>query len=301
MRIAFIFAHRPSDVWSTPLSIVNQFKKIGWDTKIYSLFDYADNYVDSNIQELINSDYNPDIVMYMDWGRFDSVFLDKKCLPDSYWIMESGDDPQNFDRNSIKAHKFDLVLTPAYDSYLKYTDMGINVEWWTHFADTNIHKPSLKHDGIKQPVRSTRGYGGSQLMDYLTALLPDKFLNKNGLNGLDYGLFLSSAKITLQHSRHKEVTRRLFEAAACNSMILTDRLPDYTNINRIFTEGQDIVYYDSIPECISKINYYLSEEGRKERESITLSAYWNVITEHTQIQRVDTIIKKFEQWKENSQ
>jgi hypothetical protein len=38
--IAFIFAHRETDKWNTPLAIVNEFKSRGWDTQIYSLFDY---------------------------------------------------------------------------------------------------------------------------------------------------------------------------------------------------------------------------------------------------------------------
>ncbi len=42
-KIAFIFAHRPTDVWNTPLSIVKQFESRGWKTKIYSLFDVYDN------------------------------------------------------------------------------------------------------------------------------------------------------------------------------------------------------------------------------------------------------------------
>ena len=34
----------------------------------------------------------------MDWGRFTSTYLDKN-LVDAFWVQESGDDPQNFERN----------------------------------------------------------------------------------------------------------------------------------------------------------------------------------------------------------
>jgi hypothetical protein len=301
-KIAFIFAHRPTDVWNTPLSVVKEFESRGWETKIYSLFDIYDNYVDTNIQRLIDDskskEFNPDIVMYMDWGRFDSPLLDMKKIPGAFWVMESGDDPQNFERNSTKASKFHLVLTPAHDSYLEYKKRHINVEWWTHFADSNIHKPYSGFTPFDElpKVRSTRGPGGSNLMDYLSQIMPDKFINRNGLSGMEYGDFLNSGVIVFQQSRWHEITRRLFEGMACGKLVITDRLPIQSNISELFIENEDIIYYDSLGDCISKINYYLSEESKSERERISLNGYNKVINNHTQIQRVNIIIKSFKEY-----
>lgn len=301
-KIAFIFAHRDTDAWSTPLSVVREFESRGWETRIYSLFDIYDNYVDINIQRLIDDskskEFNPDIVLYMDWGRFDSPLLDKNNIPGAFWIMESGDDPQNFERNSSKAHKFHLVLTPAHESYLEYKKRNINAEWWTHFADTNIHKPYSGFTPFDElpKVRSTRGPGGSNLMDYLSQIMPDKFINRNGLSGIEYGDFLNSGLIVFQQSRWREVTRRLFEGMACGKLVITDRLPIQSNIDGLFVENEDIIYYDNLGDCISKINYYISEEAKSERERISLNGYNKVINNHTQIQRVDTIIKKFKEY-----
>jgi ribosomal protein L33 len=301
-KIAFIFAHRPTDVWSTPLSIVNEFKRRGWETKIYSLFDVYDNYVDTNIQKLIDdsksNEFNPDIVMYMDWGRFDSVLLDKKNIPGSFWVMESGDDPQNYDRNSVKANKFHLILTPAHDSYLKYKDKGHPTLWWPHFADTNIHIPYNGYTPFDElpPVRSTRGPGGSNLMDYLSQIMPDKFINRNGLSGMEYGDFLNSGVLVFQQSRWHEITRRVFEGMACGKLIITDRLPIQSNIDNLFVENEDIVYYDNLGDCISKINYYLSSEAKEDRERISLNGYNKVINMHTQVKRVDSILMSYKQY-----
>lgn len=298
-KIAFIFAHRPTDVWSTPLSIVNEFKRREWQTKIYSLFDVYDNYVDTNIQKLIDdtksNEFSPDIVMYMDWGRFDSPLLDKKNVPGAFWVMESGDDPQNFDRNSVKANKFHLILTPAHDSYLKYKDKGCSTLWWPHFADTNIHTPYNGYTPFDElpPVRSTRGPGGSNLMDYLSQIMPDKFINRSGFYGMEYGDFLNSGIIVFQQSRWYEITRRLFEGMACGKLLITDRLPIQSNIDNLFIENEDIIYYDSLGDCISKINYYLSSEGKEDRETIALNGYNKVINTHTQVKRVDSIINAF--------
>jgi spore maturation protein CgeB len=301
-KIAFIFAHRPTDVWNTPLSIVKEFESRGWETKIYSLFDVYDNYIDNNIQRLIDEnkskEFTPDIVMYMDWGRFDSPLLDKKNIPGSFWVMESGDDPQNFERNSVKANKFHLVLTPAYNSYLEYKSKGVNAVWWTHFADSNIHKPYSGFTPFDElpKVRSTRGPGGSNLMDYLSQIMPDKFINRNGLSGMEYGDFLNSGIIVFQQSRWHEITRRLFEGMSCGKLVITDRLPIQSNIDNLFVENEDIIYYDSLGECISKINYYLSNEAKKDRERISLNGYNKVMSNHTQVQRVDDILRNYNQY-----
>lgn len=305
-KIAFVFAHRPTDVWNTPLSVVNQFKALGCETRIYSLFDLYDNYTDSGVALMLEENrsgiFCPEMVMYMDWGRFDSPLLDKKNIPNAYWVMESGDDPQNFEKNSLKAHKFDLVLTPAHDSYLKYKEKGYSTLWWPHFADSNIHN---LHNGYTPfedlpPVRSTRGQGGSNLMDHLSQIMPNKFINRNGLVGQEYGDFLNSGFIVFQHSRWQEITRRIFEGMACGKLVITDRLPDHTNIKNLFVENEDIVYYSTVGECISKINYYLTKEAKEEALAIAERGYNKVMDKHTQIQRVGAIIKSYARWKESS-
>lgn len=295
MNIAFIFAYRNTDIWSTPLSIVNEFKERGWTTDIYSLFDENDNYTEINVKRLIfeRPQKHYDIIMFMDWGRFDSTWLDKKHLPNSYWVMESGDDPQNFTRNMPKAHKFHLILTPDYQSYLQYQNRNHDVLWWNHFADTTIHH-MYDTDNFFPPVRSTRGPGGSQLMDYLSQVMPEKFINRNGLYGEEYGEFLGGGLIVFQQSRWKEITRRIFEGMATGNLVITDRLPQYTHINDLFVENQDIVYYDDPAEAISKINYYLWNIDERSRISFN---GWNIVkSNHTQVQRVDSIIKKFNSW-----
>ena len=305
-NVAFIFAHRNTDVWSTPLSVVNEFKRLGYNTSIYSLFDVYDNYVDSDISLLIEHNnsgkFCPDLVIYMDWGRFDSPLLDKKHIPTAFWVMESGDDPQNFERNSTKSDKFDLILTPAYDSYTKYVNKGNNALWWTHFADNTIHNPYngfTPFDDLPK-VRSTRGPGGSHLMDHLSTIMPDKFINKNGFTGQEYGDFLNSGFIVFQHSRWQEITRRVFEGMACKKLVITDKLPEHTRISELFTEDEDIVYYTNVSDCISKINYYLSEEGKEKALKIAENGFNKVINNHTQIQRVESIIKKYSNWKGSS-
>lgn len=286
--IAFIFAHRPTDKWNTPLAVVEEFKSRGWDTSIYSLFDFNDNYVDDNVYKLLET--KPDVIMHMDWGRHLSPVLSKLRNTGAFCVMEAGDDPQNFERNVIKAPWFDLILTPDARSTQEYINRGFNAEWWTHFADTRIYQPIAAVE--KYIAVTSRGMGSSQVLDTLANHYEGDIINKNGWEGKEHTEFLSSGKMIIQHSRWGEITRRIFEGMACGRMVITDRLHKDTLLDTLFTDGEDIIYYDDILDCAQKIAYY--NQHTEERKHIAWNGYQKVIQNHTQVQRVDLII---EQWK----
>lgn len=287
MRVSFVYEFG-NEEWSTPLSLMVEFKRRGYEVYRYHLSN-------GECDDLPNNEH--DILITMDWKGIDIPENIHKEIPKSVFkIRENADTPQNFDNHVWCSGNYNLILTPDYESFLRYENLGHDTIWFNHFADSNIHSCYLGHDDLP-PVRSTRGRMGSMFMDHLEQIMPDKFVNKNGMLGSEYGAFLNNGKITLQNSRFSEITRRLFEAAACNTMVLTDRLPEKSNIDKIFTEGENIVYYDSYPDCISKINYYLSPEGEKERIRIANNGYSLVMKNHTQVQRVDLIIEKYSEWK----
>jgi hypothetical protein len=129
MKITFIYAHETDETWSTPISLINEFKKRGWETDIVSIgSNRLQNWNDIELKKWIESKPKTDIVMYMDWGRFDSPYLDKN-LVDAFWIQESGDDPQNFERNFPKANRFHITITPAANACEEYKRKGINALW----------------------------------------------------------------------------------------------------------------------------------------------------------------------------
>ena len=68
-------------------------------------------------------------------------------------------------------------------------------------------------------------------------------------------------------------------------------------LDELFVDGEDIVYYDDMVDCINKMNEYSAND--KERERIAENGYRKVLENHTQIQRVDFIIEKFNEWKDS--
>lgn len=288
--IAFIFAYRKTDEWSTPLSIVREFASRGWHTPIYSLFDDNDNYVDDNIHTLLTS--KPDIILHMDWGQHTSPILSKLRNTDAFCIMESGDDPQQFNRNVIKAPWFDLILSPDNNAVREYRKRGFNAEWWTHFADTRLHSPiEVQEEYI---AVSSRGMGSSPILDTLATKYPEQIKNQNGWEGREHTIFLNSGHIVIQDSRYGEITRRIFEGMACKKMVLADQLHEDTLLHTLFTDGEDIVLYSNLQDCINKIAYY--SKHAEERELIAANGYQKVLQSHTQSHRVDLIIDKWKSY-----
>ena len=103
--------------WSTPMALANEFKRIGWEVEFVSIgSNGTGKYHDRDLQLWIQQDTPSNIVLFMDWGRFDSKWLDRTLKPNTYWIQESGDDPQNFERNYPKSERFNLTLSPDFES-----------------------------------------------------------------------------------------------------------------------------------------------------------------------------------------
>ena len=286
MKITFIYDYKEGEVWSTPLSLLNEFKERGWETEIVPITANDD----SALQLWIQQDIPTDIVLFMDWGRIDSPYLDKDLKPSACWIQESGDDPQNFERNYPKANRFHYTITPDKESAFEYRSRGINAEWVPHWADIAVQFPMNLES--KYVAVTSRGRGGSEFLDYLTNWAEGAIGNQNGMNAEEHTKFLNTGLMVVQNSRWKEITRRIFEGMACGKLVITDRLPDEVGLSEVFIEGEEIILYNDMFDCIEKMNYY--NENEEERERIAYNGMVKVIANHTQIQRVDKLIAAYE-------
>ena len=292
-KITFIYAYEREE-WSTPMSLAKEFRSLGWYVDFVSIgSNRLRNWNDSQLNEWVESNPKTDIVLFMDWGRFDSPKLDKKYLSTAFWIQESGDDPQNFDKNFPKSKKFDVTFSPDADAVEEYKRRGINAWWWTHFADTRVQFPI--ENKPEYVAVTTRGVGNSQFLDTITQHGDGTIGNQNNLDYKEHTEFLNKGLMVIQNSRYGEVTRRIFEGMACKKLVLCDRLAKSKRLHELFQEGEEIVFYDDIVDCVNKMNYYV--ENPEERERIANNGYEVVTEYHTQKQRVDFIIKKWKEWR----
>ena len=288
LTVIYAFPHNVIE-WSTPSSIYEEFRIRGWEVELINIKDEFGNLTEKYLKSFVESDSNPDIVLFMDWGQYDSIYLDKKYKPNAFWVQESGDDPQRFFVNHTLSHKFHYTITPDYNSYLEYIKMGRNAEWITHFADTRIYKPydvPVEYVGV-----CSRGKGHSDFIDAIADISDGQIINTRGFLGEAHGKFLRCGLMVLQNSRFKEVTRRVFEGACCGRLVITDRLPKETKMEEMLVDREHVVYYDSIEDCIEKINYYA--ENNDERERIAYNGMQRVLSNYTQVQIVDKLIQKY--------
>ena len=79
---------------------------------------------------------------------------------------------------------------------------------------------------------------------------------------------------------------------ACGKLVITDRLPENRGLGEVFVEGEEIVLYNDMFDCIEKINYYTDNE--EERERIAHNGMKKVLENYTQSQVVDKLIKAYE-------
>jgi len=284
-RITFIYDYKDGEVWSTPLALLNEFKERGWETQIIKTND-------TDLKNWVDSKPQTDIVLFMDWGRFDSQYLNKHLVP-AFWIQESGDDPQNFERYYPKANRFYYTITPDKQSAIEYRNRGINAEWINHFADTKTQFPMNLEP--KYTAVTSRGKGGSEFLDYLTNWSEGAIGNRNGMDAKEHTEFLNSGLVVIQNSRWQEITRRIFEGMACGKLVITDRLPDIRGLDEVFVEGEEIILYNDMFDCIEKINYYT--ENEEERERIAHNGMVKVLHNYTQVQVVDKLITRYDRFK----
>lgn len=288
MKITFIYAYE-NEEWSTPMALAKEFQSQGWEVDFVSIgSNRTGQYHDRDIQTWLDSKPQTDIVLFMDWGRFDSPLLDKN-LVDAFWVQESGDDPQNFERNFPKSERFHITLSADYESTEEYKKRGRDAYWWTHFADTKVQFPldiEPEYVGV-----TTRGYGNSQFLNTLTDHGGGTIGNRNGLGPSEHTEFLNKGLVVIQNSRWGEVTRRIFEGMACGKLVLCDRLNESKKLHELFIDGEDIVYYDDLVDCINKLNKY--SEDSVERNRIANNGYKKVLENHTQKQRAEFIIEKW--------
>jgi spore maturation protein CgeB len=74
----------------------------------------------------------------------------------------------------------------------------------------------------------------------------------------------------------------------CNRLVITDRLHSDTGVDLLFKENDDIVYFDTMDECVEKINFFIKNSD--ERNRIASNGYKKVLANHTITSRVTKLL-----------
>ncbi len=296
MKIALFYAswEKFGEPWSTPLGFKWELEARGHEIQFYNLYHADGEMLPRHSQRSYSSaswnqfhadyarGYRPDAVLVMDYGPFDCFQMDKSYFPDVTFVLEAGDTPQSFGNHAVKARKFDIVMTPDKQAADAFNRMGVQGVWATHYGDERIFYPRPEIPVVYDCVTTC---GGRRVTAEIERALGKRFNNERYFYGKPHAEQLCKGKMVFQCSQFSEITRRVFEGMACGKMVITDRLPAVTQIEDLFVDGIDIVYYDNAQDAIDKIKYYAEHDV--EREAIARSGFRKVSTEHTVAKRVE--------------
>jgi len=179
-------------------------------------------------------------------------------------------------------------LSPDIRCCEEYNRRGCKCYWFPHFADTAMYPEEIYNIKPDLDAVCTRSKT-DKFFQQVKERLGNRFDTTSGLHALEHSAYLRRGKIVLQNSQYKEITRRIFEGMLANRMVIADRPDKSTQIEQIFVEGKDIVYFDSLDDLIEKINYYTVNEDK--RLEIANAGFNKVLKYHTATARVRSLLK----------
>jgi spore maturation protein CgeB len=98
----------------------------------------------------------------------------------------------------------------------------------------------------------------------------------------------NSGLIAFQYARWRELTRRVFEAAACGCCVVTNRLPPQLGLEQLFVDGESIVLYANGWQLMLRLVGLLRDPQRAAR--IGANGQAAVLQAHTHQARVHQLI-----------
>lgn len=284
LNILFVYQQAAKEFgeWSTPYGFSQALKSIGHRVEDHT-FENPSQF-SSSFFKFIETHINSfDVLLCFFAGRsfeLEACLVMAKRLNSKIVIInEFGDEPQTYKLNKARALCSDIILTPCHKSYVMWSLQGYRCHWFTHWADSIVFK---KDASVERKFFLSTTVGRRKYTRLLSFLLGEKFRNHK-VWGLKNTFFYNQSVNAYQYARWGEVTRRIFEAAACGCCVLTNRLPRETKLDTIFKHNESIVYYSGPFSLLFELVVLLFNPQKSER--IALRSYEIVQRSHTSTAR----------------
>lgn len=245
---------KPEDYWNCPLGLSFAFKKLGHVVDIYK-FDAGNCNLERVFPVADSYDF---ILISWPWtsNTLDEQVKKLRSLTKTKIVLELGDEPQTFGQAFERIKYVDAAYTQDLRCQRKYVESGLNVHWFTHWADEFLF---YYNDKVPRENKCVTTCGQRYGTDYLSAMLGDKFVNKR-ITPEENNAFFNSGTIAYQFANNDEITRRVMEAGGCKLAVVTNRISQETGIYDLFKDGVDIMYYENQEGALKKINLLLEDD-----------------------------------------
>jgi hypothetical protein len=291
-------------------SFRDSIRALGHTATTFSIYHKTDD--GTGMHRLINSisaGYRPAVVFLMHAGSLQmglTDLWDRSNFLNIPMIAEGGDEWQCFKYNFPHNRKSDLVLTCDNEASFAYRQHGVSAEWFPVWADERVffndnreRTLGISSTAVPTAVRNERGF--LHINDKLAQHFGENFQNPmRHRQGLGYipmmenGDLFRRSKVVFQFSSSGEMTRRIVEGAACGAVVVTDRLSTVRNIQSLFIEDKNIVFYESAEECIDKIENLLNNDTR--RQEIASAMEKRILRKHTGLARAKNFVEHVENY-----
>jgi len=216
--------------------------------------------------------------------------------PNAYWVSDAH---LGYKYRMERAKQFDFVFVAQKRFIDEFVRDGIPREkifWLPHAFEPMCYKPQPcieKYDWAfvghlnndfridlidrfcKEWPVGEKGYLGWRMPGHL------------GWNVLDdVSTKFSRARVILNENILDDINMRTFEAMGCKKALVTEWLP---TLPELFDDGKHLMMYRTIDEAVEKTKLLLGDDNL--RNSIAQAGYDEVISKHTYMHRVKTILK----------
>jgi glycosyltransferase involved in cell wall biosynthesis len=239
-----------------------------------------------------------DLHVWVDYGE-DGLNVPLDWYPPSpsvYWCSDAHLHDKSYTYRMNTAKKFDHVFVAQKEFADRFVADGVRAEsihYLPHAFEPDCYKP---HDIINKWDWAFIGHLNSDkridLLDRLCKEFPNWYLGwRNSAdpsyNSLDDVAFkLSQSKVGVNYCINNDLNMRVFETMGTKTCLLTDEIPDLTDL---FIPNFHLLTFKTIDEAVEKMKWALTHD--EERQAIAEMGYREVLTKHTYNHRVREILK----------
>jgi spore maturation protein CgeB len=234
--------------------------------------------------------YHPDILFYLhyhDWISHELLteFSNELPLKTVIWLT---DDHVDYEYERPVWELFNIIVTTDRPGYERRKAEGFDVFLSQWACNHNLYR-KMNLPKVYDVCFVGRCYGGRK--DFVETLKRKGISiaafgigweNSQRISQSDLVKIFNQSKIILdisfsaKDSTALTVKGRVFEAAGCGSLLLTQHTK---GITEFFIPNEEVVTYQDVNDAAEKIKYYLANED--ERERIAKRGYERVLKDHT--------------------
>jgi 2-polyprenyl-3-methyl-5-hydroxy-6-metoxy-1,4-benzoquinol methylase len=212
----------------------------------------------------------------------------EELRPSACWAIDTH---LNFPWYRDQAGAFSRVFAAQRDGAEKLLHCGVTSATWLPLAcDPEVHR---RHDVDKQFdlcfVGNVLPGPRQELLELLRARFPNTFVGRRYFE--EMARAYSASRLVFNRSVLGDVNMRVFEAAACGSLLLTNDLAA-NGQEELFRSGEHLITYRSAEELLDKASWYLERD--EERERIASAGRAEAVARHTYRHRMGRILAEME-------